>query len=208
MFVGATFVQLHEFNETGQLVNTTAKLDFGTQITDAKVISADVEVIPTVDAILKQERDQEYYNIRGEPVGDTDPAQILVLVTVDNDLIYVYAREDGSGDVKLIFAKRPLLRGSGLPSTQCRYVAVDSQYTPLQSSPDGGPLIKLRSRALAVASPSGYFGIFKLRPVDEIRSEIDGWDALKHGSFRPSDEVCQIRGYQSSTNNLSNVSSK
>ncbi|KAK5451524.1 hypothetical protein LTS15_008289 [Exophiala xenobiotica] len=188
VFVGATFVQLHEFTETGQLVNTTAKLDFGTQITDVNVISADVEVIPTVDAILKQERDQEYYNIRGEPVGDSDPAQILVLVTVDNDLVYVYAREDGSGDVKLIFAKRPLLRGAGLPSSQCRYVAVDSQYTPLQSSPDAGPLMKLRSRALAVASPSGYFGIFKLRSVDEIRSEIDGWDPLKNGSFRPSDE--------------------
>ncbi|KAK5033709.1 hypothetical protein LTR13_006761 [Exophiala sideris] len=172
VFVGATFVQLHEFQETGQLVNTTAKLDFGTQITDAKVISADVEVVPIVDAILKQERDQERFTVRGEPVQHTQPPQILVIITVDNDLIYVYAREYDDSDVKLVFAKRPLLRGAGLPSSECRYIAVESQ-----------------SRALAVASPSGYFGVFKLRPVDEIKSEIDSWDPLKHGSFRPSEEV-------------------
>ncbi|KAI1610412.1 mono-functional DNA-alkylating methyl methanesulfonate N-term-domain-containing protein [Exophiala viscosa] len=171
VFVGATFVQLHEFQETGQLVNTTAKLDFGTQITDAKVISADVEVVPIVDAILKQERDQERFTVHGEPVQHTQPPQILVIITVDNDLIYVYAREYDDGDVKLAFARRPLLRGAGLPSSECRSIAVESQ-----------------SRALAIASPSGYFGIFKLRPIDEIKSEIDSWDPQKPGSFRPSEE--------------------
>jgi hypothetical protein len=127
IFVGATFVQLHEFLDTGQLVNTTAKLDFGTQITDAKVISAEIKVVPVVDAILKQERDQEWYSIRGEPVNHKQPPQILVLVTLDNDLIYVYAREDPNGDVRFVFAKRSLLRGVGLPSSQCRYLAVDSR---------------------------------------------------------------------------------
>lgn len=48
---------------------------------------------------------------------------------------------------------------------------------------------KARSRALAVASPSGYVGIFKLRRVDEIQREIDRWNPLENGSFRPSDEV-------------------
>ncbi|KAJ9642201.1 hypothetical protein H2204_002570 [Knufia peltigerae] len=179
VFVGATFIQLYEFIETGQLVNTTAKLDIGTQITDAKVISADVEVIPILDAILKQERDQENYSIGGQPIDHGDPAQILVIVTVDNELIFACAREDTSGDVRFVFAKRPLLRGAGLPSSQCRYVAVEPQ-----------------SRALAVASPSGYVGIFKLRRVDEIQREIDRWNPLENGSFRPSDEqrFIQVRG--------------
>ncbi|EXJ89439.1 hypothetical protein A1O3_02506 [Capronia epimyces CBS 606.96] len=171
VFVGSTFVQLHEFLDTGQLVNTTAKLDFGTQIADAKVISADLKVVPIVDAILKQERDQERYTIRGQPVSPTQPPQILVLATVDNELIYVYAKEDIAANVKLVFAKRPLLRGAGLPRSQCRYLAVDYE-----------------SRALAVASPSGYFGVFKLRPVDDVKTEIDRWDPLSHGSFRPSEE--------------------
>ncbi|EXJ95263.1 hypothetical protein A1O1_00383 [Capronia coronata CBS 617.96] len=171
VFVGSTFVQLHEFLDTGQLVNTTAKLDFGTQITDAKVISANLKIVPVVDAIFKQERDQEQYTIRGQPLTQTQPPQLLVLATVDNELIYVYATEDIASDVKLVFAKRPLLRGAGLPRSQCRYLAVDYE-----------------SRALAVASPSGYFGVFKLRPLDDIKAEIDRWDPLSHGSFRPSDE--------------------
>lgn len=127
VFVGSTFVQLHEFQDTGQLVNTTAKLDFGTQITDAKVISAELKMVPMVDAILKQERDQEQYTIRGSPVSRTQPPQMLVLATVDNELIYVYAREDLATDVKLVFAKRPYLRGAGLPRSQCRYLAVDHE---------------------------------------------------------------------------------
>lgn len=125
VFVGSTFVQLHEFLDTGQLVNTTAKLDFGTQITDAKVISANLKLVPVVDAILKQERDQEHYTIRGRPVDPTQPPQILVLATVENELIYVYARGTIDADVRLVFAKRPLLRGAGLPRSQCRYLAVD-----------------------------------------------------------------------------------
>ncbi|OAP59069.1 hypothetical protein AYL99_06367 [Fonsecaea erecta] len=171
VFVGPTFVQLHEFKDSGQLVVVTAKLDFGTTITDAKIISAELKSVPIVDAILKQERDQEQFSIRGQPVQDSEPPQILVLITKDNDLIYVYARKDAVGDVKLIFAKRPFLGGVDLPSRECRDIAVDPE-----------------SRALAVASPSGYFGVFKLNYVDEIKSEIDTWDPLNPTSFRPSEE--------------------
>ncbi|ETI28194.1 hypothetical protein G647_00643 [Cladophialophora carrionii CBS 160.54] len=171
VFVGHTFVQLHEFQDSGQLVDTTAQLDFGTTITDAKVISADLETIPVVDAILKQERDLEQFSIRGQPVGDGQPPQLLVLVTRDNEMIYVYARENSIGDAQLVFAKRPFLRGSDLPSSECRDVAVDPQ-----------------SRALAVASPSGYVVVFKLRCLDEIKAEIDGWDPLNPASFCPARE--------------------
>lgn len=130
VFIGGTFVQLHEFLDTGQLVNTTAKLDFGVAISDAKVISADLEIITVVDAIFNQERDQEMYSIAGVPVDETQPPQILVLITNDNELIYVYAREYATEDVRLVFAKRPFLRGADLPDNQCRHVAVDPKYIP------------------------------------------------------------------------------
>ncbi len=127
VFVGHTFIQLHEFQESGQLIDATAKLDFGTPITDAKVISADLDTIPIVDAILKQERDLEQFSIRGQPVSDGQPPQLLVLITRDNELIYVYARESSNGDTQLVFAKRPLLRGADLPSCECRDIAVDPE---------------------------------------------------------------------------------
>ena len=127
VFVGQTFVQLREFQDSGQLVDTTAKLDFGTSITDAKVISAELKSVPIMDAILKQERDQEQFNIRGKPVGEGEPPQLVVLITRENDLIYLYARENSFGDVRLVFAKRPFLRGVDLPSSECRDITIDPQ---------------------------------------------------------------------------------
>lgn len=189
VFVGNTFIQLHEFHDGGQLVDTTAKLDFGTTITDAKVISADLKTVPVIDAILKQERDLEQFSIRGQPVSDGQPPQLLVLVTRDNELIYIYAREDSVGDVRLVFAKRPYLRGADLPGSECRHIAVDPEYVLAVMNFDMASNTWYRSRALAVASPSGYFGVFKLRCVDEIKSQIDGWNPQDYTSFRPAEEV-------------------
>lgn len=128
VFVGETFVQLREFLNSGQLADATAKLDFGTQILAARVISAKVEIVPTIDAILKQERDQEQYSIHGRPVEDSHPPQLLVLSTFSNELIYIYAKEDSSGDARFVFAKKSLLRGMTLPIRQCRHMAVDHEY--------------------------------------------------------------------------------
>jgi hypothetical protein len=128
VFVGETFVQLREFLVSGQLADATSKLDLGTQILAAKVISATTSIVPVVDAILKQERDHEQFSIRGRPIDNTHPAQILVLSTSGNELIYIYAKEDNSGGARLVFARRSLLRGVSLPERQCRYMAVDHQY--------------------------------------------------------------------------------
>ena len=137
VFVGHTFIQLHEFQDSGQLVDTTAKLDFGTTITDAKVVSADLKTIPIVDAILQQERDLEQFSIRGQPVSDGQPPQLLVLITKDNELIYVFAKENTVGDVHFVFAKRPFLRGVDLLSSECRYLAVDPEYGFSKMDVDG-----------------------------------------------------------------------
>ena len=135
VFVGHTFIQLHEFQDSGQLVDTTAKLDFGTTITDARVISADLKIFSVVDAILEQDRDLEQFSIRGQPVQNGQPPQLLVLTTKDNELIYIYAKENAVGDVQLVFAKRPFLRGVDLPSSECRYLAVDPESVlPIRES--------------------------------------------------------------------------
>lgn len=127
VFVGETFVQLREFLDSGQLADATAKLDFGTQILAAQVISAKLEVVPIIDLILKRERDQEQYSLDGEPIEESHPPQLLVLSTSSNELIYVYARENSSGDARFVFAKKSLLRGVNLPLRQCRHMAVDHE---------------------------------------------------------------------------------
>lgn len=127
VFVGETFVQLREFLGNGQLADATAKLDFGTQILSAKIISAQIKIVPVVDALLSYGRDQEQYIIQGRPVHDDHPPQILVLSTFDNELIYLYAKDDSAGDTKFLFAKRPLYPGLVLPDRQCRHMAVDHE---------------------------------------------------------------------------------
>lgn len=127
VFVGETFVQLREFLDSGQLADATAKLDFGTQILAAQVISAKLQVVPIIDLILKRERDQEQYSLDGQPIEEFHPPQLLVLSTSSNELIYVYARENSSGDARFVFAKKSLLRGVNLPLRQCRHMAVDHE---------------------------------------------------------------------------------
>lgn len=120
-------MQLREFLDSGQLADATAKLDFGTQILAAQVISAKLEVVPIIDLILKRERDQEQYSLDGEPIEESHPPQLLVLSTSSNELIYVYATENSSGDARFVFAKKSLLRGVNLPLRQCRHMAVDHE---------------------------------------------------------------------------------
>jgi len=127
-FVGETYVQLREFLDNGQLADASAKLNFGTQILAAKVISAKAEVISVLDAILGQERDQERYTLRGEPIDDLLPPQILVLSTAANELVYMYAKDVDVTDVRFIFAKRPYLAGVAIPERYGRHLAVDSEY--------------------------------------------------------------------------------
>jgi len=49
-----------------------------------------------------------------------------------------------------------------------------------------------RSRALAIAPSVGFCAVYKLRPVDELKSEIDSFNPRKPDSFQPSDEVFSV----------------
>lgn len=126
VFVGSTYVHLLEFFDTGRLSETIAKLDFGTQILGAKVISAKHEVIPMMSAILDQEWDEERFLIRGMPIDDDQPPQILVLATALNELIYIYAKTShDNNSARLVFAKRSLLEDSDISEKYLRHMAID-----------------------------------------------------------------------------------
>lgn len=128
VFIGSTYIQLREFHNSGQLSDATAKLDVGTQILNAKVISAKVEMVPTIDAILDQEKDEERYIVKGRPCSDDQPPQIVVLTTGTCELIYVYARTTSDGkNVEFVFARRALLGDVSLPESHFRHMAIDPE---------------------------------------------------------------------------------
>lgn len=49
-----------------------------------------------------------------------------------------------------------------------------------------------RSKALAVASSKGSFGIMSLKDIDDLQGEIDRWDPRDPTSLRPFKEVCLL----------------
>lgn len=128
VFVGNTYIQLREFLPTGTLTDVTAKLDLRTHILSAKVISAKVEKVPTLDAVLAQEVDEERFIIKGKPCSNEQPPQILVLGTANNELIYVYAKTiGGSNAAEFIYAKRALLLGVSMSPRFTRHIAIDPE---------------------------------------------------------------------------------
>jgi len=127
VFVGETFVQLREFLDTGFLADITAKFDLGAQILAAKVISAPTQIATFIDQVIGQERDELRYMIKGKPIGDTQPPQILVASLVTGDLVFLYAKQYTPSDVRFVYGKRTLLGGIPLPERYGKHIAVDPE---------------------------------------------------------------------------------
>lgn len=129
VFVSDTSIQLREFVTQSQahLSDITGKLDFQTQILAAKVVSAHVEPIPVLEATVKQTVEDSRFILRGKPVPDNEPPQMLALSTASSEVIFVYAQDLYDGSVSFRYARRPLLGGVDLPSRFCRQMAVDPE---------------------------------------------------------------------------------
>jgi hypothetical protein len=182
VFVGETSIQLREFvtSSSMHLSEVTGRLDFQTSILDAKVLSAKLEAIPTLEAIQHQTGASERFTIDGQPIAEDHPPQILVLSTSSSHLVFVYARQGYDGDVRFVYAKRHIM-GDYFPATRlCRHLAVDPQ-----------------SRALAAAPSIGHFSLLSMRSITEIKQQIDGWRPSDPSSFRPWHEqrMAQVDGF-------------
>ncbi|KAJ9661129.1 hypothetical protein H2198_002073, partial [Neophaeococcomyces mojaviensis] len=171
VLVGHSSIHLREFLPIGQLSNVIASLEFGVQILASKVISAEAHTIPIEDAILANGRDEVRYKLRGHDYDDTQPPQIVVLSIASSELVFIYARNLPTGITRFVYAKRHILGGMQWPTKYGKHLAVDPE-----------------SRALAVASAKGSFGLLALKDVDEIKAEIDDWDPRNPTSMQPLKE--------------------
>jgi hypothetical protein len=126
VFVGENFVQLREFLPTGQLADVTAKVDLGSQILSAKVISSKGHHESAVDQIIKQELDGEYCDANGSDQVDFPP-QLLVVSTAACNVVFLFARNRAAGSVEFVFAKRKLLADVQVEEQYAKHVAVDHE---------------------------------------------------------------------------------
>ena len=129
IFISDTSIQLREFVTQSQahLSDITGKLDFQTQILAAKVVSAHREPLPVLEATLKQTVEDSRFVLRGKPVPEDEPPQLLALSTASSEIIIVYAKDLYDGSVSFRYARRPLLGGVDLPCRFCRQMAVDPE---------------------------------------------------------------------------------
>ncbi|KAK6377080.1 hypothetical protein LTR64_000459 [Lithohypha guttulata] len=173
VLVGHSSIHLREFTQTGQLTNVITGLELGVQILSAKVISAEAHVLSTEDAILENGRDEVRFEIRGQPCEETQPPQIVVLSIASGELVFVYAKNLPNGSSQFVYARRHVLQAEGIhwPRKCGRHLAIDT-----------------KSRAIAVASAKGRFGIMSLKDVDEIKADIDNWDPRNPTTIVPFKE--------------------
>jgi hypothetical protein len=126
IFVGENFVQLREFLPTGQLADVTAKVDLGSQILSAKVISSKGQQESVVDQIIKQELGDECYDANSsDQVGF--PPQLLVVSTAACNVVFLFAKNRAPGSVEFVFAKRKLLADVQVEEQYAKHVAVDHE---------------------------------------------------------------------------------
>lgn len=164
VFVGDSSVHLREFfvEGTPHLAETLCSINFDTQILAADIISATSQIVDSDEQIINQTVEHVRFNINGRPVKDDEPAQILVLSTSKSELIFLYAREDTDGTVRFVHGVRPMFSGVGLQDQQGLHLAHDPE-----------------SRALAVAPNRDLCVICSLRPLDQVKTEVDRWRPAK-----------------------------
>lgn len=160
VFIGDRFIQLLELQRTGFLEEVEIKTDFGSSILAAKVIgSSEHEAEDFVDVVVKQEHKSEDGDFRADRDSTELPPQLLVLVLESKEILFLYARNNRYGSVDFHVARRVLPIEVSTLSRYGELVAVD-----------------VKSRAIAVGTSQGHFGIMSLKSMEQIRSERAGFD--------------------------------
>lgn len=127
LMVGHSAIYLQEFLPISQLSNSIATWELGVQILAAKVISAQEIVVTVEDEILSEGKDEVHFKIKGEPVDEAEPPQIVVLSIATGELIYLYARQVIDGSTHFIHARRHILRPSIWPDRYGKHLAIDPE---------------------------------------------------------------------------------
>lgn len=127
VMVGHSSIQLREFRSNGSLSNVIARLELGTQILSANVISADAHEDEGVHPVLHYGVAKIHFSINGEPYDPTQPPQIVVLATALSELVFAYAKNLSNGTSQFVYARRFVLHIRNWPRKYGRHLAVDSK---------------------------------------------------------------------------------
>ncbi|KAI9880096.1 MAG: hypothetical protein M1830_005341 [Pleopsidium flavum] len=168
--IGDNFIEIKELlADDGHLQDVITKADFGSTIRTARVFgTARKPAVPGLDAFIKRESEEMELDT---PREQEVPPQILVLTLESKELVFLFAFEDGHGQVKFIASHRPLPDQRSYLEQHGKHVAVDP-----------------KSRALAVAACEGLFSLYALKSMDQLRRDMEYPGFLDPNGFNPIKE--------------------
>ncbi|KAL1970685.1 hypothetical protein VTN77DRAFT_4329 [Rasamsonia byssochlamydoides] len=153
VFVGERSIQLREIVMGTYLEDVTIKSDFDANIVAAKAIRAYPELPWDVQMKLGAHSGSPDHSSEAE---DSLPSQLLVLTLDSKELVFLYYRTEASPkDGHFVHFRRPLPSDVSILERFGRHLAVDP-----------------RSRAIAVAAPADFFGIFAMKSPQELQSQM------------------------------------
>ncbi|GAB7348970.1 hypothetical protein MBLNU459_g7953t1 [Dothideomycetes sp. NU459] len=147
IFVGEDFIHLKEISEQGHLHHVATKADFGCCIMSAKILGNIDE--DTLQTHIKTEDEEMSDGFCSEAKL---PPQVLVLALESQQLVFVFASKDSSGNIQFDMASSIPLPVFTMPYQQLgKHLAVDP-----------------KSRAMAIAAPRNNIYLYSVRPMQRL----------------------------------------
>lgn len=160
IFVGEDFIHIKEISEEGQLHHVATKADFGCRIMSAKVLGN----VDNFDGLNNDRKGQ--IKVEDQEMADELPSkvklppQMLVLALDTQQLVFMFACEDLSGNVTFDMASSIPLPAFPLAYQQLgKHLAVDPM-----------------SRAVAVAAAQDHVYIYSGKPIERLHNGTATWD--------------------------------
>ena len=132
LFIHHNWIEVKELSRDGHLYDVTFKADFGSTIRSARVLGAVRKpAVPAeesddedfIDTIIKQE-EPEPMEITSESSQEIPP-QMLVLALESKILVFMFAIQHSSENVRFISYQRPLPATTQYPDQLGKHIAVD-----------------------------------------------------------------------------------
>ena len=128
VFVYDNYIEIKEIirDGDGYMQNIAVKADFDSSIRSARVYGLPPQYyihdckIEGIDAVIKEEPQATQM-----PLHTQMPPHILVLALESNKVVFLFALDDNSSDIKFVSYQRPLPSHGSTPGPLGKHVAVD-----------------------------------------------------------------------------------
>lgn len=196
VFVYDDYIEIKEIipDGDGDMQNMAVKADFDSSIRSARIYGLPRQYYVNDwkteggDPIVKKEPQDTQVLPRTQI-----PPHVLVLALESKKLVFLFAFDDHSSQIKFVSYQRPLPYQSSMPVALGEHLAVDPKQVSLLQSTTKRCSDLSRSRAMATAaSVDGPLVLYALTSMDELRRDMEAAGEIHGDNFKPVKEVSAL----------------